>query len=30
VFLARNAWHLNRTVDDNPDITFLKTRELVH
>ena len=29
VFLARNAWHLNRTVDDNPKITFLKTRELV-
>jgi len=30
VFLARNAWHLNRTVEDNPEITFLKTRELVH
>jgi len=29
VFLARNAWHLNRTMEDNPDITFLKTRELV-
>ena len=29
VFLARNAWHLNRTVEDNPTITFLKTRELV-
>jgi peptide chain release factor 3 len=29
VFLARNAWHLNRTIDDNPKITFLKTRELV-
>jgi peptide chain release factor 3 len=29
VFLARNAWHLNRTMDDNPKITFLKTRELV-
>lgn len=30
VFLARNAWHLNRTMDDNPQITFLKTRELVN
>ncbi len=30
VFLARNAWHLNRTMEDNPTITFLKTRELVH
>ena len=29
VFLARNAWHLNRTIDDNPEIKFLKTRELV-
>ena len=29
VFLARNAWHLSRTMDDNPDVTFLKTRELV-
>jgi peptide chain release factor 3 len=29
VFLARNAWHLNRTIDDNPLIRFLKTRELV-
>ena len=29
VFLARNAWHLNRTIEDNPKITFLKTRELV-
>ncbi len=29
VFLARNAWHLNRTVEDNPQIRFLKTRELV-
>jgi peptide chain release factor 3 len=29
VFLARNAWHLNRTHEDNPQITFLKTRELV-
>jgi len=29
VFLARNAWHLNRTTEDNPGIKFLKTRELV-
>jgi peptide chain release factor 3 len=27
VFLARNAWHLNRTQEENPDILFLKTRE---
>ena len=27
VFLARNAWHLNRTQEENPDIQFLKTRE---
>jgi len=27
VFLARNAWHLNHTFDENPDIRFLKTRE---
>ena len=27
VFLARNAWHLNRTQEENPDIHFLKTRE---
>ena len=30
VFMARNAWHLNRTMEDNPQVTFLKTRELVH
>jgi peptide chain release factor 3 len=29
VFLARNAWHLSRTTEDNPQIKFLKTRELV-
>ncbi|MBD24802.1 MAG: peptide chain release factor 3 [Candidatus Marinimicrobia bacterium] len=29
VFLARNDWHLNRTIEDNPEITFLKTRELM-
>ena len=27
VFLARNAWHLNRTQEENPGIHFLKTRE---
>jgi len=27
VFLARNAWHLNRTQEENPEIRFLKTRE---
>ena len=27
VFLARNAWHLNRTMEDNPEIKFLKARE---
>ena len=27
VFLARNAWHLDRAADDWPDIRFLKTRE---
>lgn len=27
VFLARNAWHLNRTMEENPDIAFLKSRE---
>ncbi|MDE1901612.1 MAG: peptide chain release factor 3 [Alphaproteobacteria bacterium] len=27
VFLARNAWQLNRAQDENPDIRFLKTRE---
>ena len=27
VFLARNAWHLNRTMEENPGIRFLKTRE---
>jgi peptide chain release factor 3 len=27
VFLARNNWHLNKTMDDNPTITFAKTRE---
>ena len=27
VFLARNAWHLNRTQEDFPALRFLKTRE---
>ncbi|MEJ0062238.1 MAG: peptide chain release factor 3 [Alphaproteobacteria bacterium] len=27
VFLARNAWHLNKTVEENPGIRFAKTRE---
>jgi peptide chain release factor 3 len=27
VFLARNAWHLNRTTDENPSIRFLKTKD---
>lgn len=27
VFLARNGWELNRTIEDWPDLQFLKTRE---
>ncbi|MDP9127589.1 MAG: peptide chain release factor 3 [Pseudomonadota bacterium] len=27
VFLARNAWHLNRTMEENPALRFLKSRE---
>jgi len=27
VFLARNAWHLDRTAEDHPDVRFLKTKE---
>ena len=27
VFLARNQWHLDRTIKDNPDLQFHKTRE---
>jgi peptide chain release factor 3 len=27
VFLARNAWHLNRAIEENPELTFMKTRE---
>jgi len=26
VFMARNAWHLDRTAEDNPAIRFLKTK----
>jgi len=27
VFLARNAWHLNRAMEENPEVRFLKARE---
>ncbi len=27
VFLARNAWHLNKAEEDFPDMTFSKTKE---
>ena len=27
VFLARNAWHLERTMTDNPSVRFLATKE---
>ncbi len=27
VFLARNAWHLDRAAKDYPEIAFLKTKE---
>ena len=27
VFLARNAWHLNKTAEDFPAVQFLKTKE---
>ena len=29
VFLARNAWHLNKTMEDFPKVKFAKTREQV-
>jgi peptide chain release factor 3 len=29
VFLARNAWHLDRAAEDWPDLRFLKTKEQV-
>lgn len=27
VFLARNNWHLETTVKENPELRFLKTKE---
>ena len=27
VFMARNAWHLNKAADDFPEVKFLKTKE---
>jgi len=30
VFLARNAWHLDRAQQDHPGIRFLKTKEQAH
>lgn len=27
VFMARSAWHLNKAIEDWPDLRFLKTRE---
>jgi peptide chain release factor 3 len=27
VFLARNNWHLSHTMEENPDVRFLKARE---
>ncbi|GAB4182122.1 MAG: peptide chain release factor 3 [Thalassobaculales bacterium] len=30
VFLARNAWHLDRAAQDWPALTFLKTKEQLH
>ena len=30
VFLARNAWHLDRAIQDHPEIQFLKTKEFTH
>ena len=29
VFLARNAWHLNKAQEDAPDIRFLKVKEQI-
>jgi peptide chain release factor 3 len=29
VFLARNAWHLDRTQEENPGLRFNKTREML-
>ncbi|MGY8995599.1 MAG: hypothetical protein ACKVH7_04075, partial [Alphaproteobacteria bacterium] len=30
VFLARNAWHLDKAQQDAPDIEFLRVREQVN
>ena len=30
VFLARNAWHLDRAAEEYPDVTFLKTKDKHH
>ncbi|MDG2480168.1 MAG: EF-Tu/IF-2/RF-3 family GTPase, partial [Alphaproteobacteria bacterium] len=30
VFLARNAWHLDKAQSDAPEISFLKVKEQVH
>ena len=27
VFLARNDWHLNKTAEDFPKISFIKTKQ---
>lgn len=27
VFLARNGWEMNRTIEDWPDLRFMATRE---
>ena len=29
VFLARNAWHMNKTLEDFPKVKFSKTHELI-
>ena len=29
VFLARNSWHLDKTIEDFPELEFKKTREQV-
>ena len=30
VFLARNAWHLDRAQQDHPKLKFLKIKEQPH
>ncbi len=30
VFLARNAWHLDRAQQDHPKLRFLKVKEQAH